>query len=215
MHRYQPRIHLVKWRGMVTDLDDEKYRSFVFPESVFTAVTAYQNQLVTIRLYIHIRSRYFFYNTLKAYAVYLLDVHMNAVCGSVRFAVYTRVYYAQFYTLRQSYACVLSTTILVVLPVSSSSVVLGDLVDSLIRPRCGSRISRTGRGQRASGSCGSPGESVVRFFVFLARFFDSLLSRDSFSPAALCRAQRPAENYKKKNVCTFFIVHSCVSCTYT
>lgn len=48
MHRYQPRIHLVKWRGMVTDLDAEKYRSFVFPESVFTAVTAYQNQLVSI-----------------------------------------------------------------------------------------------------------------------------------------------------------------------
>ncbi|XP_015377903.1 PREDICTED: T-box transcription factor TBX20-like, partial [Diuraphis noxia] len=47
MHRYQPRIHLVKWRGMVTDLDAEKYRSFVFPETVFTAVTAYQNQLIT------------------------------------------------------------------------------------------------------------------------------------------------------------------------
>lgn len=49
MHRYQPRIHLVKWRGMVTDLDAEKYRSFVFPETVFTAVTAYQNQLVSIK----------------------------------------------------------------------------------------------------------------------------------------------------------------------
>ncbi|KAL4125932.1 hypothetical protein QTP88_010169 [Uroleucon formosanum] len=47
MHRYQPRIHLVKWRGMVTDLDAEMYRSFVFPETVFTAVTAYQNQLIT------------------------------------------------------------------------------------------------------------------------------------------------------------------------
>lgn len=31
----------------MTDLDAEKYRSFVFPESVFTAVTAYQNQLVS------------------------------------------------------------------------------------------------------------------------------------------------------------------------
>lgn len=147
-------------------MDDEKYRSFVFPESVFTAVTAYQNQLVTIRLYIHIRSRYFFYNTLKAYAVYLLDVHMNAVCGSVRFAVYTRVYYAQFYTLRQSYACVLSTTILIVLPVSSSSVVLGDLVDSLIRPRCGSRISRTGRGQRASVAAARPAKASFVFSFF-------------------------------------------------
>lgn len=51
MHRYQPRIHLVKWRehssGPITDLDQEQYRTFVFPETVFTAVTAYQNQLIT------------------------------------------------------------------------------------------------------------------------------------------------------------------------
>jgi hypothetical protein len=52
MHRYQPRIHLVKWRehgGPITDLETEEYRTYVFPESVFTAVTAYQNQLVRIR----------------------------------------------------------------------------------------------------------------------------------------------------------------------
>lgn len=54
MHRYQPRIHLVKWReGMmasgafVSDLESEYFRTFVFPETVFTAVTAYQNQLVS------------------------------------------------------------------------------------------------------------------------------------------------------------------------
>ncbi|XP_014288403.1 T-box transcription factor TBX20 [Halyomorpha halys] len=50
MHRYQPRIHLVKWRdggGPVTDLDHEQFRTYVFPETVFTAVTAYQNQLIT------------------------------------------------------------------------------------------------------------------------------------------------------------------------
>ncbi|KAJ1520094.1 hypothetical protein ONE63_004316 [Megalurothrips usitatus] len=50
MHRYQPRIHLVKWRehcGTVTDLDQEEHRTYIFPESVFTAVTAYQNQLIT------------------------------------------------------------------------------------------------------------------------------------------------------------------------
>ncbi|XKL61072.1 hypothetical protein PGB90_008129 [Kerria lacca] len=48
MHRYQPRIHLVKWRdhgGPIVDLEAEQFRSFVFPETVFTAVTAYQNQL--------------------------------------------------------------------------------------------------------------------------------------------------------------------------
>jgi len=50
MHRYQPRIHLVKWRehgGPITDLDQEEHRTYIFPESVFTAVTAYQNQLVS------------------------------------------------------------------------------------------------------------------------------------------------------------------------
>ncbi|XP_060517409.1 T-box transcription factor TBX20-like [Cylas formicarius] len=50
MHRYQPRIHIIKWRensGPVTDLEQEQYRTFVFPETVFTAVTAYQNQLIT------------------------------------------------------------------------------------------------------------------------------------------------------------------------
>ncbi|XP_030751182.1 T-box transcription factor TBX20-like [Sitophilus oryzae] len=50
MHRYQPRIHIVKWKdhsGPITDLEQEQYRTFVFPETVFTAVTAYQNQLIT------------------------------------------------------------------------------------------------------------------------------------------------------------------------
>ncbi|XP_050670147.1 T-box transcription factor TBX20-like isoform X1 [Leptidea sinapis] len=50
MHRYQPRIHLVKIRegsGPITDLSREQHRTFVFPETVFTAVTAYQNQLIT------------------------------------------------------------------------------------------------------------------------------------------------------------------------
>ncbi|KAK7576162.1 hypothetical protein V9T40_012448 [Parthenolecanium corni] len=50
MHRYQPRIHLVKCRdhgAAIKDLEAEQFRSFVFPETVFTAVTAYQNQLIT------------------------------------------------------------------------------------------------------------------------------------------------------------------------
>ena len=55
MHKFQPRVYLVK-RGEgsnitsstapVTDIEAEQYRSFVFPETQFTAVTAYQNQLV-------------------------------------------------------------------------------------------------------------------------------------------------------------------------
>lgn len=33
--------------GAITDLTREQHRTFVFPETVFTAVTAYQNQLIT------------------------------------------------------------------------------------------------------------------------------------------------------------------------
>lgn len=54
MHKYQPRIHLVKLRSHsqgvvpnITDLESEQYRTYIFPETVFTAVTAYQNQLIT------------------------------------------------------------------------------------------------------------------------------------------------------------------------
>ena len=50
MHKFQPRIYLVKREegksGPVSDVENEKYRTFVFPETIFTAVTAYQNQLV-------------------------------------------------------------------------------------------------------------------------------------------------------------------------
>ena len=50
MHKFQPRIYLVKRgegkSGPVSDVENEKYRTFVFPETIFTAVTAYQNQLV-------------------------------------------------------------------------------------------------------------------------------------------------------------------------
>ncbi|KAK6631929.1 T-box transcription factor tbx20 [Polyplax serrata] len=50
MHKYQPRIHLVKrsesaGNSPVTDLEQEEFKTFIYPESVFTAVTAYQNQL--------------------------------------------------------------------------------------------------------------------------------------------------------------------------
>ncbi|XP_025831907.1 T-box transcription factor TBX20-like [Agrilus planipennis] len=51
MHKYQPRIHLVKRQdgasGPIVDLESEEYKTFIFPETVFTAVTAYQNQLIT------------------------------------------------------------------------------------------------------------------------------------------------------------------------
>ncbi|XP_013102559.2 T-box protein H15 isoform X2 [Stomoxys calcitrans] len=53
MHRYQPRIHLVRLShgqsipNNPKDLQEMDHKTFVFPETVFTAVTAYQNQLIT------------------------------------------------------------------------------------------------------------------------------------------------------------------------
>ena len=52
MHKYQPRIHLVLRDAQnanlpVTDLKCERFRTYIFPETIFTAVTAYQNQLVS------------------------------------------------------------------------------------------------------------------------------------------------------------------------
>lgn len=56
MHKYQPRIHLVKRpegaaNAPITDLDQEQYKTFVYPEAIFTAVTAYQNQLVSLYIF--------------------------------------------------------------------------------------------------------------------------------------------------------------------
>lgn len=51
MHKYQPRVHIVKVTDAMptppTSLDDLDHKSFVFPETTFIAVTAYQNQLVS------------------------------------------------------------------------------------------------------------------------------------------------------------------------
>ncbi|XP_060595027.1 T-box transcription factor TBX20-like [Ruditapes philippinarum] len=53
MHKYQPRIHIVKKRDStpnlpsITTLEAEEFKTFVFPETTFIAVTAYQNQLIT------------------------------------------------------------------------------------------------------------------------------------------------------------------------
>uniref|UniRef100_A0A5K3EMF2 T-box domain-containing protein n=1 Tax=Mesocestoides corti TaxID=53468 RepID=A0A5K3EMF2_MESCO len=53
MHKYQPRIHLVRRpRGAfspdaLSALPADEVKTFEFPETVFIAVTAYQNQLIT------------------------------------------------------------------------------------------------------------------------------------------------------------------------
>ena len=49
MHKYQPRIHVIcKDNDLInlSNIDKNNYKTFVFPETRFTAVTAYQNQLV-------------------------------------------------------------------------------------------------------------------------------------------------------------------------
>ncbi|XP_038069937.1 T-box transcription factor TBX20-like [Patiria miniata] len=55
MHRYQPRVHIARRTDAhagatapsLTSLNSSELRSFEFPETAFTAVTAYQNQLIT------------------------------------------------------------------------------------------------------------------------------------------------------------------------
>ncbi|XP_075746165.1 T-box transcription factor TBX1-B-like [Rhipicephalus microplus] len=48
MHRYQPRCHVVYVNRKGEDISKtENFRTFVFPETKFTAVTAYQNHRIT------------------------------------------------------------------------------------------------------------------------------------------------------------------------
>ena len=51
MHKFQPRLHLVLMDGrtpvVITDINQHKHKTWVFSQTVFTAVTAYQNQLVS------------------------------------------------------------------------------------------------------------------------------------------------------------------------
>ena len=58
MHRFQPRIYLVVRpdgsNAPITDIEREKYRTYIFPETIFTAVTAYQNQLVSLFHIVHL-----------------------------------------------------------------------------------------------------------------------------------------------------------------
>lgn len=50
MHRYQPRFHIVylPQNGIKEECEYLNFRAFVFPETSFTAVTAYQNQRVSM-----------------------------------------------------------------------------------------------------------------------------------------------------------------------
>ena len=45
MHKYQPRLHVVE-SDDISNLDWENFRTFLFPGTQFTTVTAYQNDKV-------------------------------------------------------------------------------------------------------------------------------------------------------------------------
>lgn len=47
MHKYQPRLHVVKTDD-IKSMELSQINTFVFEETVFIAVTAYQNELVSI-----------------------------------------------------------------------------------------------------------------------------------------------------------------------
>ena len=64
MHKYQPRVHIIRKPdenhhiitnnkqncvklNFTEDLEKFEYKTFIFPETEFIAVTAYQNQLVS------------------------------------------------------------------------------------------------------------------------------------------------------------------------
>lgn len=53
MHRYQPRFHIVYLipNNIKEERDYLNFRAFNFPETSFTAVTAYQNQRVSLHIF--------------------------------------------------------------------------------------------------------------------------------------------------------------------
>jgi hypothetical protein len=48
MHKYQPRLHIVKANDLIS-LQWSQFNTFIFEETVFIAVTAYQNEQVFSR----------------------------------------------------------------------------------------------------------------------------------------------------------------------
>ena len=56
MHKYQPRVHIIRKRdhtASVINLKSEEMKTFTFPETNFIGVTAYQNQLVSRLRFLH------------------------------------------------------------------------------------------------------------------------------------------------------------------
>lgn len=54
MHKYQPRVHIIRKRdhtASVINLKSEEMKTFTFAETNFIGVTAYQNQLVSSEVF--------------------------------------------------------------------------------------------------------------------------------------------------------------------
>lgn len=54
MHKYQPRFHLVRANDILK-LPYSTFRTYVFKETEFIAVTAYQNEKVMKRMELHLQ----------------------------------------------------------------------------------------------------------------------------------------------------------------
>jgi hypothetical protein len=74
MHKYQPRLHIVKAND-IKSIHWSQVSTFVFEETVFIAVTAYQNEqvcLLTLLAYIKAPTAYFFLPFQTAHLEFLL-----------------------------------------------------------------------------------------------------------------------------------------------
>lgn len=74
MHKYQPRVRLVLKRDSKSFIGDVEHhhKTFVFPETVFIAVTAYQNQLVSESLILSLK-KYFCFVALFSQSKFIGD----------------------------------------------------------------------------------------------------------------------------------------------
>lgn len=74
MHRYQPRLHVIYIIPPGEDNNaTENFKTFIFPETKFMAVTAYQNHRVRIFLYLQTKIFHiliFFLINLQSYFLY-------------------------------------------------------------------------------------------------------------------------------------------------
>ena len=74
MHRYQPRLHVIYIIPPGEDNNaTENFKTFIFPETKFMAVTAYQNHRVRILLYLQTKLFHiliFFLINLQSYFLY-------------------------------------------------------------------------------------------------------------------------------------------------